>query len=56
MINLTDSMLLQDNINKVVSLEREKSNLLPVDRMTDISVHRYDQQISGKKMEVCKFR
>ena len=39
MLNLADSMWLQDN-NKVASQEREKCNLLPVDRMTDISVHR----------------
>ena len=48
-MNFTDSMRLQDNMNKVVSQEREKCNLLPVDRITGISVRRYDQQITGKK-------
>ena len=48
-MNLADSMRSQDNNNKVVSQEREKGNLLPVDRMTDISIHRLDQQINGKK-------
>ena len=40
MMNLADSMWSQDNINKVVSQEREKYNLLPVDRMIDISIRR----------------
>ena len=40
MMNLADSIESQDNINKVVSLEREKGKLLHVDRMTDISVLR----------------
>ena len=39
-MNLADSTCSQDNIYKVVSQEREKGNLLPVDRMTDISVCR----------------
>ena len=39
-MNLADQMWSQDNINKVVSQEREKGNLLPVVRMTDISVRR----------------
>ena len=39
-MNLADSMRSQDNINKVVSQEREKGKLLPVDRMADISVRR----------------
>ena len=38
-MNFADSLQLQDNINKVVSQERE-CNLLPVDRMTDVSVRR----------------
>ena len=33
-------MSLQDNIDKVVSQEREKCNLLPMDRVTDISIRR----------------
>ena len=40
----------------MVSQEKEKGNLLPVDRMTDISVCKYDQQITEKKNQVCKFR
>ena len=39
-MNLADSMQSQDNINKVVSQEREKGNLLCVDRIKDISVRR----------------
>ena len=39
-MNLTNSMRSQDNINKVVSHEREKCYLLPEDRMVDISVRR----------------
>ena len=38
-MNLVDSMQSQDNINKVVSQEREY-DLLPMDRVTDISVRR----------------
>ena len=38
-MNLADSMRSQDNINKVVSQEREY-NLLPMDRVADISVRR----------------
>ena len=38
-MNLADLTRSQDNINKVVSPEREY-NLLPMDRMTDISVRR----------------
>ena len=37
MMNLADSVRSQDNINKVVSQEREY-NLLPKDRVTDISI------------------
>ena len=47
-MKLADSMQLQENINKVVSQEREKYNLLPANRMTDISVRRSDQKITGK--------
>ena len=54
-MNSADSMQSQDNINQMVSLEREY-NLLPIDRVTDISVHREDQQITGKKTEVCVFQ
>ena len=36
-MNLADSMQSQDNINKVVSQERE-NDLLPMDRLTDIYV------------------
>ena len=45
-MNLAESIQSQDNINKVVSQEREKKydsekyNLLPMDRMTDISIRR----------------
>ena len=39
-MNLADSMRSQDKINKVVSQEREKCNLLSVDRMMDISIRR----------------
>ena len=45
-MNLADSMRSQDNINKEVSQEREKerkvarNNLLPVYRVTDISVRK----------------
>ena len=45
-MDLADSMQLQDNINKVVSQEREIKedsegyNLLSMDRVTDISVRR----------------
>ena len=39
MMNSVDSMWSQDNINKVVSQEREY-NLLPMDKVTDISVRR----------------
>ena len=38
-MNLANSMGLQDNINKVVSQEKEY-NLLPMGRVTDISVRR----------------
>ena len=48
-MNLADPMRSQDNINKVVSQEREKGNLLPIDRVTDISVRRKYQQITRKK-------
>ena len=47
-MNLADLMLSQDNIHNVASHERGKDNLLPVNRMTVISVRRYDQQITGK--------
>ena len=47
-MNLADSMQSQDNINKVVPQGREKCNSLLVDRMTGISVRKYDQQITGK--------
>ena len=42
-MNLADSMQSQDNINKVVSQERENKgeyNLWPMDRVTDITVRR----------------
>ena len=39
-MNLADSMQSQDNINTVVSQEREKCNLLPEDRVSDIYVRR----------------
>ena len=46
-MNLADSMWLQADINKVVSQESKKGNLSPVDdRVTDISIHRLDQQIT----------
>ena len=46
-MDLADSMHSQDNINKVVSQEREY-NLLPMDRIIDISVRRKDKKITGK--------
>ena len=45
-MNLVDSMLLQDNINKVGYMKErikengEEYNLLPMNRLTDISVRR----------------
>ena len=38
-MNLADSIQSQENINKVVSQEREY-DLLPMDRVTDISARR----------------
>ena len=49
-MNLADSMRPQDYINKVVSQEREY-DLLPMDRVTDISVRRHDQLITEKKTQ-----
>ena len=55
MMNLADSMLLQDNINKVgqrketIKEIREEYNFMPMDRIIDISVRRWDQQITEKK-------
>ena len=46
MLNLADSMRSQDNINKVghrkekIKEDDEEYNLLFMDRVTDISVHR----------------
>ena len=45
-MNLVDSMLSQDNINKVghrnekIKEDGEENNLLPMDRVTDISIRR----------------
>ena len=39
-MNIAESMRSQDNINKVVSQEREIGNSSPVDRMIDISIRR----------------
>ena len=39
-MNWADSVRSQDKINKVVLQEREKGNLLPVDRMKGISDRR----------------
>ena len=39
-MNYADSTRSQENLNKGVSQEREKCNLLPVDRMTYISARR----------------
>ena len=55
MMNLADSMLLQDNINKVGQRKEtikeidEEYNFMPMDRIIDISVRRWDQQITEKK-------
>ena len=60
-MNLADSMQSQDNINKVghrkekIKLDGEEYNLLPMDWVTDISVPRYDQQITGKKWTYVNF-
>ena len=54
-MNLAHSMRSQDNINKVghrkekIKEDFEEYNLLPMDRVTDISVRRLDQQITRKK-------
>ena len=41
-MNLGDSMQSRDNINKVDEIKEngEEYNLLPMDRVTDISVHK----------------
>ena len=54
-MNLAGSMQSQDNINKVghrkerIKEYNEEYNLLPIDRLTYISVRRWDQQIAVKK-------
>ena len=50
-MNLGDSVQSLDDINKVEKIKEEgkEYNLLPLDRVTDISVRRKDQQITEKK-------
>ena len=58
-MNLADSMRSQDNINKMEKIKEdgEEYNLLPMDKMTDISVrNKINKLPEKKKTELCKFR